>query len=233
MYIVEHMTSGARRGRVEEEEVNGKILTRGGAAVVLIGLAGGLFLFESGAAAPSPAPAASADPTGTPYPVRLVQPDGVGEVDSGLRDIHGRPIGVGCATCHAEHVQPPFVSRPEELREVHKDMPWAHGEQPCFSCHVQEDRSLLHLADGERVGFEDAMRLCAQCHGPQARDYARGAHGGMLGYWDLSRGPRVRNTCLGCHDAHQPAYPQVKPVFAPRDRFLGVEPEAHGPAEEE
>jgi hypothetical protein len=63
------------------------------------------------------------------------------------------------------------------------------------------------------------MDLCGQCHGPQARDYAHGAHGGMTGYWDLSRGPRERNNCIDCHDPHAPAFPKVRPVFAPKDRF--------------
>jgi hypothetical protein len=42
----------------------------------------------------------------------------------------------------------------------------------------------------------------------------------MKGYWDLQRGPRQRNGCIGCHAAHAPAYPQVLPAPPPRDRFL-------------
>jgi hypothetical protein len=40
----------------------------------------------------------------------------------------------------------------------------------------------------------------------------------MRGYWDLTRGPRERNTCTDCHDVHAPLYPKVRPVFPPRDR---------------
>jgi nitrate reductase cytochrome c-type subunit len=62
--------------------------------------------------------------------------------------------------------------------------------------------------------------LCAQCHGPQARDFQHGAHGGMTGYWDLSKGPRRRNSCIDCHDPHAPKYPAVMPVFPPAESGL-------------
>jgi hypothetical protein len=70
------------------------------------------------------------------------------------------------------------------------------------------------------VDFEDGMQLCAQCHGPQHRDYLRGAHGGMQGYWDSGRGPKVRNNCLHCHDPHAPKFPAMHPASGPNDRFL-------------
>ena len=63
----------------------------------------------------------------------------------------------------------------------------------------------------------DAQQLCAQCHGPQTRDYVHGSHGGMSGYWDKTKGERVRRACVDCHDPHAPAYPAWTPVFPPRD----------------
>ena len=72
------------------------------------------------------------------------------------------------------------------------------------------------------------MRLCAQCHGPQFRDYGKGAHGGMEGHWDLSRGGRTRNHCVDCHDPHVPAIRQVQPAGRARDRRpLQRQEEAH------
>ena len=73
----------------------------------------------------------------------------------------------------------------------------------------------MRLADGRKLPFSEAQLLCAQCHGPQARDYLHGAHGGMNGYWDKARG--TRNTCTDCHDPHAPLYPAWTPVFHPRD----------------
>jgi predicted CXXCH cytochrome family protein len=75
------------------------------------------------------------------------------------------------------------------------------------------------LADGSRVPVAESMRLCSQCHGPQARDYAAGAHVGMTGSWDLSRGPRQRHACTVCHDPHAPRYPALLPAPGPQDRF--------------
>ena len=75
------------------------------------------------------------------------------------------------------------------------------------------------LADGQAVPYTEVMTLCGQCHGPQTRDYAHGAHGGMNGYWDLRKGGRTRNTCINCHDPHAPAFPLVMPVLPPRDRI--------------
>jgi hypothetical protein len=78
----------------------------------------------------------------------------------------------------------------------------------------------LRLADGRSLPYSDVMSLCAQCHGPQFRDYQHGAHGGMTGYWDLSKGGRTRNSCIDCHDPHAPKYPTVTPARGPNDRFL-------------
>lgn len=129
---------------------------------------------------------------------------------------HGEPAEVACATCHTTRT-PAATSRADELDEFHQGLVVAHGNLTCLSCHNSENYETLKLADGRAVEFEQTMQLCAQCHGPQSRDYARGSHGGMVGYWDLSRGPRQRNACTVCHDAHAPAYPELLPVFPPKD----------------
>lgn len=157
----------------------------------------------------------------TPFPVHVQLPSNLGLVPSGVLNLEGEDIGVGCDTCHESHQAEPFAKRSEELTEWHLELTFAHGKQTCFSCHAPEDRTKLKLADGERLPFEDVQRLCAQCHGPQARDWRNGSHGGMRGYWDLTKGPRVRGSCVSCHAAHNPDWPQVMPVFKPRDRFLG------------
>lgn len=144
----------------------------------------------------------------------------VGTLDTGMRDVNGRHIGATCNTCHEQHAEAPFAEREDQLKEFHTGLRFAHGDQTCSTCHVQEARDKLRLADGRHLDFAEVMTLCAQCHGPQARDYRNGSHGGMNGYWDLTRGPRTRNGCTDCHNPHMPAYPQVMPVFPPKDRFL-------------
>ena len=126
---------------------------------------------------------------------------------------------VSCATCHATR-KPNFDNKTvTDLNEFHNDLPFSHGTISCLSCHNSEDYSALKLADGSRVEFSDVMTLCAQCHGPQMRDYQHGAHGGMNGHWDLSRGPQMKNNCIDCHDPHAPSYPKMIVGFKPKDRF--------------
>ena len=108
---------------------------------------------------------------------------------------------VSCVTCHSARGPRPLPKQASELKEFHVGMKFQHGKLECGSCHDDSaPHRLLHLASGEKVEMPQAMRLCAQCHGPQKRDYDHGAHGGMNGYWDRSRGERVRNNCVDCHD---------------------------------
>ena len=95
-----------------------------------------------------------------------------------------------------------------------------HGELSCESCHDASDRTRLRLADGKTLPFDEVLTLCGQCHGPQRTAFHHGAHGGTRGYWDRTKGPQIRNSCVSCHRAHTPAYPMVVPAPPPNDRFL-------------
>lgn len=135
---------------------------------------------------------------------------------------NGKSVELPCSVCHDSR-QPNTNNRASnQLDLFHQKLTFRHGSLSCLSCHARGDYDRLSLADGTRVRFTDVVRLCAQCHGPQYRDYSRGSHGGMTGYWDLSRGPRKRNICVDCHDPHTPAYPRVHPAPGPGDRFLGA-----------
>jgi Zn finger protein HypA/HybF involved in hydrogenase expression len=161
------------------------------------------------------------------YPTVIHEPTNFGVLDTPLvsdaneRDI---PAGTACETCHGVNPDPTWKATPGE--EFHTNITLEHGTLTCNQCH-DSDRTKLHLADGRQLEFTDVMQLCSQCHGPQARDYAHGAHGGMNGFWDSHAGPRLRNNCVDCHVPHAPAFPQVMPVLPPRDRYLG------SPSEEE
>ncbi len=158
------------------------------------------------------------------HPVVISQPSTGPRVETGLYDIHGQPVTASCQTCHTTR-EPNLENRqPEDLTEFHQGMIISHGQISCLSCHNRDDYDSLKLADGTRVDYTDVMDLCSQCHGTQRRDFDRGAHGGMVGYWDLSRGPRYRNNCVDCHDPHQPRFPHMLPTFKPRDRFLNDNP---------
>lgn len=157
---------------------------------------------------------------GTRFAVEIRKPSGPPRVVTDLRDVNGREVTVACSTCHTNR-QPNHQNRTvTDLDEFHGGIVFSHGKVSCLSCHNERDYDALRLADGSRVEFTDVMKLCAQCHGPQMKSYEHGAHGGMSGYWDLSRGPRLKNNCVDCHNPHAPQFPRMRPMFKPRDRFL-------------
>lgn len=170
------------------------------------------------------------DPSGAParFPVHIRRPDGPPRIELTEPDPQGRTGSIACSTCHSVR-EPNFQTKlPADLDQFHQGMPFNHGQLTCYACHHPNDADSLRLADSQPVSYPDVMVLCAQCHGVQMRDYEHGAHGGMTGYWDLTRGPRTRNNCIDCHDPHVPAFPKMQPVFKPQDRFL--EPSAHDAA---
>lgn len=146
------------------------------------------------------------------------QPASLTGLPSPVRDPQGRPTEVACATCHAALSPAPVLpDTAEALGGPHAGLRFAHGTNACRSCHDPERFDRLRLASGESIPMTDAIRLCAQCHGQQHTAYTHGAHGGMNGHWDLSRGDRLRNHCVDCHDPHAPAFPRYMPMPPPRD----------------
>ncbi len=160
------------------------------------------------------------DPPKRLFPVTIRKPAGPPRVVTAVKDAHGALVTVACSTCHATRLPNAENRTVKDLDEFHGGMAFSHGTVSCLSCHNPNDYDSLKLADGRRVEFTDVMTLCGQCHGPQLKDYEHGAHGGMNGYWDLTRGPRTKNNCVDCHNPHAPQFPKMQPTFKPRDRFL-------------
>jgi nitrate reductase cytochrome c-type subunit len=160
---------------------------------------------------------------GQRFATTIRQPEGPPVIELTQVDPQGRTGQIACSTCHSVR-EPDLATREAaDLKEFHGNMTFSHGKLACYACHNAHDADTLHLADSTVIAYSDVMTLCAQCHGPQARDYEHGAHGGMTGYWDLSRGPRTRNHCVDCHDPHSPQFPRMIPTFKPHDRFLEAE----------
>lgn len=160
--------------------------------------------------------------------VHIRRPAGDPVVDSGRKDLQGRTIGIACHTCHTTRPPNRETRSSSELDEFHQGLHVNHGNLACVACHhPDEGYQKLRLADGRALAYADVMQLCAQCHGPQFRDYQHGSHGGMTGHWDPRRGARQRNNCIDCHDPHTPRFPRVMPAPGPNDRFLKSEPR-HG-----
>ena len=163
--------------------------------------------------------------SGELHPVTIRKPDIHPLVATGELDAHGKPVMVACATCH-DNRDPNYQANSGALEEFHQGLKYDHGNQSCLSCHNSEDYNTLKQADGRAIPLNESMTLCSQCHALQHRDYQNGMHGGMTGYWDLTRGGRTRNTCIDCHDPHHPKFPTVTPVFPPKP-VIGEKPTTH------
>ena len=146
---------------------------------------------------------------------------------TGITDAEGNAVTAACSTCHATRPPNVEIRTSAHLHEFHAGLQVSHGSVSCLACHNPNDYDALRLTDGTRLASTEAMTMCAQGHGPQMRDYEHGAHGGMLGYWDTSRGPRTRLNCVDCHHPHAPQFPRMRPTFKPQDRFLSPPGAAH------
>jgi hypothetical protein len=164
-------------------------------------------------------PEAVATSARSTYPVIIRKPSGPPRVQLAGADPLGRSAIVACSTCHAGRKPNLKNVSASTLDEFHQGMTFHHGNIACYACHNPEDADSLRLADGTRIEYETVMTLCSQCHGPQATAMEHGAHGGMNGHWDLTRGPQIKNNCIDCHDPHQPNYPKMVVGFKPKDRF--------------
>jgi len=163
----------------------------------------------------------------TTFPIVVRKPARPPQIKLAGSDPQGRSGSVACATCHS--VRPPNLANKtaESLDEFHQGLQFNHGQLSCYSCHNPQNADELRLADGAAVEYADVMTLCTQCHSKQAESFAHGAHGGMNGFWDLSRGPQAKNNCIDCHDPHAPNYPKMIVDFKPRDRFLDLQRAEH------
>lgn len=117
-----------------------------------------------------------------------------------------------CMDCHVE-----IEANPERrpLEEYHEEILLNHDEENrwCLDCHDAENRDVLRLASGKTIPFEQSYLLCAQCHGPNFRDWKAGVHGKRMGRWDGKE--RSYLLCVHCHNPHDPKFPHIEPMPKP------------------
>ncbi len=94
-----------------------------------------------------------------------------------------------CANCHAWAKS---NREPRKLQEPHDNIPLQHGlhgkgEFWCFTCHHLDGNGGIQTLKGERLAFDDAYIVCAQCHPREARDWSFGAHGKRVENWGGER----------------------------------------------
>lgn len=138
-------------------------------------------------------------------------------MDANLAEVDG--IRRPCSECHKL-----FTTSTEPNRTLvqHKDIQMSHGMNTrCLNCHDNANRDKLVLHDGTLVGFNEAPRLCSQCHGTVYRDWVRGMHGKTMGSWVADSGEQTRLACNQCHDPHSPAYRPMAPLPGPDTLRMG------------
>lgn len=157
------------------------------------------------------------------HAVIIHKPAGPPQVKLASVDPQQRIAVVACSTCHS--IRPSNLENRStgSLDEFHQGLEFSHGQLACYACHNPHNADTLRLADGSMVEYPEVMVLCSQCHSKQAESFAHGAHGGMNGFWDLSRGPQTKHNCITCHDPHAPMYPRMTVTFKPKDRFNSAE----------
>jgi hypothetical protein len=185
---------------------------------ILVGCVIGHVVIGSGACTRDRVDPPRAAPRGVSFPTTIHASPKLTSIP--VRRPDGHVERVACASCHSMKTPKALPSQPTALREFHQGLTFQHGELTCAHCHVARERShdTLHLANGDLIPMVDALRLCAQCHGPQYRDYSHGSHGGMEGAFSPEFGPRTRNHCVDCHDPHTPRFQGGLPVLPPKDR---------------
>ena len=132
------------------------------------------------------------------------------------------------AQCHSRLAPNPAQ---RELRTFHVDKRLNHGQTLtwCTFCHQDDQLDSLHLINGTLVPFDEAYRVCAQCHEERYRDWTRGVHGSTTGSW---RDVGVRRSCPTCHNPHDPHRGQFEALPPPaRERALGPHEGGHGAIE--
>ncbi|MGE5360553.1 MAG: hypothetical protein ACM3NQ_16170 [Bacteroidales bacterium] len=125
------------------------------------------------------------------------------------------PFSDGIYPCSGCHASMPVNRTRRTLTDMHTDIVLKHDEEHrwCLDCHDADNRDVLHLASGERVGFDESYRLCGQCHGEKLRDWRAGVHGRRTGEWN---GHKTYLLCAHCHNPHQPRFQPLAPKPAPR-----------------
>lgn len=115
-----------------------------------------------------------------------------------------------CSNCHTDDVGALKTALGTEEKLAHWDQELHHANATimnCETCHDTKTNELVSLT-GERIGFNNSYLLCGQCHQGEQKDWAGGAHGKRIGGW---ANPVVRETCVNCHNPHNPGFESKMP----------------------
>ena len=128
-----------------------------------------------------------------------------------------------CMECHVDMKSKKAVF---PLDYPHQKLKFKHyqGIKNCYNCHNPKNLNELKLINGQKVSFNEAYKLCIQCHAEKGREWKLGIHGLQIGQL---KGEKTRYSCRHCHKSHRPKfrrmtadpppkYPNLKRFFKPR-----------------
>lgn len=116
-----------------------------------------------------------------------------------------------CSECHNEPLADLKAIQPKIGEKSHWNIQLNHASDEvmnCTSCHGNENMDELHSITNQKISFNESYKLCAQCHQMEYEDWVGGAHGKRIGGWAK---PVVKNTCVNCHNPHEPGFPHKQP----------------------
>lgn len=154
-----------------------------------------------------------------PKDIRIPGPAGLYYKENGTLDgyqgmeVPEKLTAEDCLGCHDESWETNRTRR--ALGEPHEDKAHLkHGKGAfwCLRCHSADHRDKLRLMTGEEIPWEQAPRLCGQCHGPIYRDWKAHIHGRWVGMLADAKPARI---CPDCHNPHDPKFKPLPPEPAP------------------
>ncbi|WP_417444229.1 cytochrome c3 family protein [Joostella sp.] len=117
-----------------------------------------------------------------------------------------------CTECHSKPLEE-LKSKGGELPKSHWDIDIVHGDantMNCLTCHNSKNMDNLQSLTGQDIDFNKSYEVCSQCHTTQFKDWKGGAHGKNISGWAP---PRAINSCVNCHNPHQPKFNQRLPAI--------------------
>lgn len=131
-----------------------------------------------------------------------------------------------CSRCHQSMPGHPLLVAATRPPLPHPESLNHGGDRLwCQTCHSLDDTDHLYTLRGQPVSFDDAYRICGQCHSHRERDWLFGGHGKRLANW---QGERRLYLCTNCHDPHDPTIKPRKAAKPPPLR-VGLKPIAAVP----
>lgn len=135
-----------------------------------------------------------------------------GEFEFYIPERKSQITSYNCSECHTEPLENLQLKEGLGGKKAHWDIKLVHADlntMNCTTCHIGNEMDNLQSLTSNKIDFNYSYKLCSQCHQKEFKDWKGGAHGKQLGSW---ASPRVSNTCVNCHNPHNPSFEKRWPV---------------------